>query len=58
MLYRHGEKSRMWRHCSMAAPADVPGFEDQRFQAAFEQVGRGGQADRAGADHGDGKVLG
>ena len=33
------------------------GFEDQRFQAAFDQVGRGGQAHGAGADHGNGKVL-
>ena len=33
------------------------GFEDQRFESAFDQVGRGGQAHGAGADHGNGKVL-
>ena len=32
------------------------GFEDQRFESAFEQVGRGGQAHGAGADHCNGKV--
>jgi hypothetical protein len=33
------------------------GFEDQRFEAAFEQVGRGGQAHGAGADYGNGRFL-
>ena len=58
MLNRHGENSRMWRHCSMAAPAVGPGFEDERLEAALEQVRRRGEADGPGSDDSYGKVGG
>jgi hypothetical protein len=38
-------------------PGGGAGFEDDRFEFAFEQVRRGGESYRACADHGDGKVL-
>src|SRR5690606_29999334 len=36
---------------------DVAAFEHQRFEAAFAQVGGGGQADRSGSDDDDGQLA-
>ena len=58
VLYCHGENSRMWRHCSMAAAAARAGLEDQRLQAALEQVRCRGEADGPGSDDSYGKVGG
>ena len=58
VLYCHGENSRMWRHCSMAAPAVGAGLENQRFKSAFDQVCCRGEADGPGSDDGNGKGRG
>ena len=54
MLYSQGENMRTWPHWRTACPACGPGFEHDRFHAALQHVGGGGEADRARAQDGDG----
>ena len=55
VLKRHGLNRRTCAHCRTDARDAVAGLEDQEVQAARSELGRGGQTDRAGADHRDGK---
>ena len=55
MLNSHGENTRTWPHSRMLAPTASPASNTSGSRPRVEQVGRGGQADRAGADHGDGQ---
>ena len=53
-----GENSRTCDQARTALPADGPASRTQRIEAALEEVGGGGQVDRASSDDYDGQLVG